>query len=186
MHRWWSQISCTTTTENSESKLEIVVSCYMWYVSFHIVLSNILCVLIISTTYRFGSPVRFCTAYVHAKHTYRCHPCYQSDGPIYDWMKALFDGIVYPCRLLAVVVCDNDEPESEQWHLVVQRTTHKTNVRSVLLTEWWWSPTYYVITPNDIVPKNLAGCTPMHRQYTLEQFCMVPIQFPVSFFSIWS
>jgi hypothetical protein len=36
-------------------------------------------------------------------------------------------------------------------HLVVQRATHKTNVRSVLLTEWWWSPTYYVITLNDIV-----------------------------------
>ena len=100
---------------------------------------------------RFGSPVRFCTEYVHAKHTYRCHPCYQSDGPIYDWMKALFDDIVYPCRLSAVVVCDNDQIESEQWHLVVQRATHETNVRSVLLTEWWWSPTYYVISPNDIV-----------------------------------
>ena len=98
---------------------------------------------------RFGSPVRFCTEYVHAKHTYRCHPCYQSDGPIYDWMKASFEGIVYPCRLAAVVVCDKDH--TEQWHLVVQRATKKTNVRSVLLTEWWWSPTYYAISPNAIV-----------------------------------
>jgi hypothetical protein len=50
MHRWWSRISCTTTTENSESKLEIVVSCCTWYVSFQPLLSNILRVLIISTT----------------------------------------------------------------------------------------------------------------------------------------
>jgi hypothetical protein len=32
-------------------KLEIVVSCCMWYVSFHMLLSNILGILIISTTY---------------------------------------------------------------------------------------------------------------------------------------
>jgi hypothetical protein len=30
MHRWWSRKSCTTTTKNSESKLEIVVSCCTW------------------------------------------------------------------------------------------------------------------------------------------------------------
>ena len=98
----------------------------------------------------FGNPVRFCTEYVHAEHTYRCHPCYQSDGPIFDWMKANFDGTLYPCRLAAVVVSDTDLSASKQWYLVVQRATKQTNGNSVLLTEWLWSPTYYVISPNYI------------------------------------
>ena len=99
----------------------------------------------------FGNPVRFCTEYVHAEHIYRCHPCYQSDGPLYDWMKANFDGTLYPCRLSAVVECYNDDMESQTWRLVVQQATAQTRNKSVLLTEWLWSPTYYVISPNDIV-----------------------------------
>jgi hypothetical protein len=51
MHRWWSRKSCTTTTENSESKLDILVCCFSCSVSFDTLLSNILCVLIISTTF---------------------------------------------------------------------------------------------------------------------------------------
>jgi hypothetical protein len=40
-----------TTTENSKSKLEIVVGCFACYVSFETLLANILRVAMISTTY---------------------------------------------------------------------------------------------------------------------------------------
>ena len=37
--------------QNSKSELEIVVSCFAWYVSFHTLLSNILPIAMFSTTY---------------------------------------------------------------------------------------------------------------------------------------
>ena len=40
------------------------------------------------------------------------------------------------------------------------------------------------LTKTSTLPQNLAGCTPMHRRYNLEQFCLVLIQFLVSIFSI--
>jgi hypothetical protein len=51
MQNWWSRKSCTITTENSNSKLEIVVSCFTWYILFETLLANILCIATISTTF---------------------------------------------------------------------------------------------------------------------------------------
>ena len=88
--------------------------------------------------------VTICTEYQRDVYTFRCHPCYPSDGGIYDWMKIDFgdDGIC-PCRLAAVVVLKSpDDPTRQTYQLVVQSAIKKTNVSSVLLTEWTWSPEY--------------------------------------------
>lgn len=108
----------------------------------------------------FGPRVRFCTEYVRDVYTFRCHPAYQSDNPIYDWMTVNFVVYdrklntevtrAYPCRLAAVVVREMDDMNTEPYHLIVQSASHKTNVKSVLLTEWWWSEQYHVILPSNI------------------------------------
>jgi hypothetical protein len=38
----------------------------------------------------FGNPVRFCSEIRIGKDIFRCHPSFQSDGAMYDWMKADF------------------------------------------------------------------------------------------------
>ena len=97
---------------------------------------------------QFGATVHFCTEYRRAEHIFRCHPCFQSDGPIYDWMKIRFEDKTYPSRLAAVVICK--ESPSEPYQLVVQCTTQETGTKSVLLTEWFMSDTYYVVSPDAI------------------------------------
>ena len=98
----------------------------------------------------FGNTVRCATEYVREEYTFRCHPCYQSDGPIYDWMKVIFDGeppSSYPCRLASVVITDNpDDP----YQLVVQAATERTFRDSTLLREWKFSECFYAISPDAI------------------------------------
>ena len=97
----------------------------------------------------FGDKIQFCTEYRRGGHIFRCHPNYQSDGPIFDWMTVLFDdNKIYPSILVAVVVGVDNSPEPYQ--LVVQCTTQKTGTKSVLLTEWHMSSDYYVISPESI------------------------------------
>jgi hypothetical protein len=99
----------------------------------------------------FGNPVRFCSEFRIGKNIFRCHPSFQSDGAMYDWMKAVFNGKVYPCRLAAVVVLTDSAANNEdRLQLVVQRTTHATGINSVLFTEWRWSREYHVILPSDV------------------------------------
>jgi Plavaka transposase len=109
----------------------------------------------------FGPHVRFCTEYVRDQFTFRCHPAYQSDNPINDWMNVLFEVFdtktntysttAFPCRLAAVVIRAVDALNPDPYHLVVQSTTKKTGIQSVLLTEWCWSSEYLVILPSNIV-----------------------------------
>ena len=105
----------------------------------------------------FGDTVRFCTEYKRDIHTFCCHPNYQSDGPIYDWMLVNFEGYsdTFPCRLAAVVfndADDNTEVDFNPFKLVIQSTTkHLLNKSSALLSEWTWSPQYYVIDTDSIV-----------------------------------
>ena len=100
----------------------------------------------------FGSKVHFCTELVYKGNTYRCHPSFQSGGPIYDWMNATFydpktkSTIICPCRLTAVVVTEEIQP----YRLLVHRGKETTGVGSVLLTEWFMSDEYDVINPGDI------------------------------------
>ena len=100
-----------------------------------------------------GGGVTICTEYQRDVCTFRCHPCYQSDGPIYDWMEIDFgDDGIFPCRLAAVVVSKSpDDPTRKTYQLVVQSAIKKTNVSSVLLTEWTWSPEYHVVSGDTIV-----------------------------------
>ena len=98
----------------------------------------------------FGNPVRFCTECRMGKNIFRCHPDFQSDGALFDWMRAEFHGRVYPCRLAAVVVIHDDAINTDRLELVVQRATQTTGINSVLLTEWLWSSEYHVILPSDV------------------------------------
>ena len=109
----------------------------------------------------FGPCVKLCTEYVRDTCTFRCHPAYQSDNAINDWMHVQF--MVYnrkrkkevrrsfPCRLAAVVLRDIDETNMEPYHLIVQSASRKTGIKSTLLTEWAGSPEYLVILPSSIV-----------------------------------
>ena len=98
---------------------------------------------------KIDNKVEFCTEYCREGHIFRCHPNYQSNGPIYDWMTVLFEGNkIYPCRLVAVILCGNDAPEPYQ--LIIQCTTKKTGKSSVLLTEWYMSQDYYIVSPESI------------------------------------
>jgi hypothetical protein len=61
------------------------------------------------TLQEFGNPVRCCSEVRIGKDICQCHPSFQSDGAIYDWMRADFRGAAYLCRLAAVVVSPTDE-----------------------------------------------------------------------------
>jgi hypothetical protein len=97
--------------------------------------------------------ITFCTEYKRDVHTFRCHPCYQSDGPIYDWMIIDFGKLgKFPCRLALVVVVDSPQDPEEKYQLVVQSTTEEIKQHeSTLLREWKWSPTYHLVSCNTIV-----------------------------------
>ena len=100
---------------------------------------------------QFGNPVRFCSEFRIGNNIFRCHPSFQSDGAMYDWMRADFEGTVYPCRLAAVIVStDDDVITNDCLKLIVQRTTYTTGINSVLFTEWLWSNEYHVILPSDV------------------------------------
>jgi hypothetical protein len=101
-----------------------------------------------------ATAVKFCTEYKANGQTYRCHPCYQSDGAIYDWMTIDFGEPrgLRACRLAAVVIveCSNNQFEDNQVQLVVQSVTERTGVQSVLLTEWYFDDIYHSVSPDRI------------------------------------
>jgi hypothetical protein len=96
----------------------------------------------------FGNSVNVCTEYQQDVYKFRCHPYFQSMGPMYDWLFVLFDEGTFPCKLAVVVMTDNQDDPIQ---LVVQSASCKTNVQSVLLTEWVMSPEYYAVSPDTIV-----------------------------------
>jgi hypothetical protein len=63
-------------------------------------------------------------------------------------MVIKFDTGLFPCRLAAVVFSNADAEEPLQ--LVVQSTTTRTKVKSVLFQEWSWSPEYITVSPKCI------------------------------------
>ena len=99
----------------------------------------------------FGPKVIICTEYVRDVYTFRCHPSYQSQGAINDWVNVQFNqGCVCPCKLVSVVILDSDLDNPERYRLVVQPATSRSKQDSVLLQEWNWSPEYCDISPNSI------------------------------------
>ena len=82
--------------------------------------------------------ITFCTEYKRDVHTFRCHACYQSDGPIHDWMIIDFgEHGKFPCHLALVVVVDSPEDPDEKYQLVVQSATEESKEHeSTLLREW--------------------------------------------------
>ena len=82
----------------------------------------------------FGNPVRCCSEFRIAKDIFQCHPCFQSTGAMYDWMRVDFQGTVYPCRIVAAVVStDDDFNANDRLKLVVQSAM---GINLVLFTEW--------------------------------------------------
>ena len=104
-----------------------------------------------------GNTVRVCTEFKRDVHLFRCQPCYQSDGPINDWMLVHFEGYQdnYPNRLAAVVLKDAFDVSnlvSKPFKLIVQSTIEKVPEKSsVSLTQWTWSPIYHIINTENIV-----------------------------------
>ena len=102
-----------------------------------------------------ATTVQFCTEYKANGQTFRCHPCYQSDGAIYDWMKIDFGEPhgIRPSRLAAVVIVEspNHQVQDSQVKLVVQSVTEMTGVQSVLLMEWYFDDTYHSVSPDRII-----------------------------------
>ena len=98
--------------------------------------------------------VQFCTEYKANGQTFRCHPCYQSDGAIYDWMKVDFGEPhgIRACRLAAVVIVEspNHQVEDNQVQLVVQSVTEMAGVQPVLLTKYYFDDTYHSVSPDRI------------------------------------
>ena len=123
-----------------------------WHTETNVSLMSIPDTVLQFLSYQFGSNVRLSTEFRFRGATYRCHPSFQSKGPIYDWLNVKFkhrgthEVTVYPCRLTVVVISTNPQP----YQLVVQRASHTTGVNSVLLTEWIMSDNYIVIDPCDI------------------------------------
>ena len=111
---------------------------------------------------KFGPKVCIRTQYKRDKFDFRCHPAFQSGSAIHDWMLVKFEteavgnqaaGVDYfPCKLAAVVLNDdsNVTNDDDKYRLVVQCTISRTGVKSALLTEWWWSPDYVIISPATI------------------------------------
>ncbi len=97
--------------------------------------------------------ITFCNEYKRDVHTFRCHPCFQSDGPIYDWIIIDFEGHgKFPCCLALVVVADSPQDPNEKFQLIVQSTTEEIKAhKSTLLREWKWSPTYHLVSGNTVV-----------------------------------
>jgi hypothetical protein len=131
-----------------------------WHTTTDIALMTLPGALLTFLCSHFGHSVRICTEYKRDIHTFRCHPCYQSNGPIYDWLLVNFEGFItpFPCRLAAVVIMPSPNvgdggqmTKPPSYKLVVQSTTTKTHVNSVLFTEWNWDPQYLVIEPETIV-----------------------------------
>ena len=123
-----------------------------WHTETNVALMNIPDKVLQFLCHQFGSNVRLCTELRYQGTTYRCHPSFQSGGPIYDWMnvkcrhKTTNVVTVHPCRLAVVVITDYTQP----FRLVVQRGVHPTGTKSVLLTEWVMSEDFTVIQPEDI------------------------------------
>ena len=126
----------------------------VWKTSTHKDLMQLPLMLMQFICHHFGRHVQLCTEYVREEFVFRCHPCYQSNGPIFDWMNVVFEHKTNksktqtcPCRLAAVVLHTTNE---DRFQLVVQCAQNRTGRDSVLFQEWHWSKQYSVISPATI------------------------------------
>ena len=120
-----------------------------WHTKTNVALMHLPDTLLGFVCFHFGSNVRLCTELHHNNATYRCHPSYQSGGPLYDWFNATKSNLLtnksttFPCQLMAVVVTKDVQP----YNLVVKRGATTTGIQSVLFTEWLMADDYDIIHP---------------------------------------
>ena len=113
-------------------------------------------------THHFGPQVSICTQYQREQFIFRCHPNFQSNGPMYDWLKIRFDDDIYPSKLACVV---NTPDAEEPVQLVVQCAVKRTGIKSAIFTEWTWSPEYYIVSPDTIhAPCFVVSILPNHSK----------------------
>jgi hypothetical protein len=107
----------------------------------------------ICDSFKEGETIRFCTEYRRDVHKFWCHPSYQSDGAMHDWMNIDFgeEHGHFPCCLALVIVQEEPTDPDEKYQLVVQSAT-KVNAdhESTLLREWDWSPEYLLVSGNSV------------------------------------
>ena len=85
---------------------------------------------------KLGIQVCFCPEVRIGKNIFRCHPSFQSDGAMYDWIRADFGGTVYPWCLAAVVVSADESVNANDWlKLVMQRAQFGIIYRKALVEQ---------------------------------------------------
>ena len=133
-----------------------------WNTSTKLSLMNLPTSLMHFLTQHFGHQVSICTQYQRDQFIFRCHPNYQSNGPINDWLLIRFEDDTYPSRLACVVNTPNAE---ESVQLIIQCAVKRTGIKSAIFTEWTWSPEYYVVSPNTIhAPCFIVSILPNHSK----------------------
>jgi hypothetical protein len=104
--------------------------------------------------------IHCCTEYKYNKLLMRCHPCYQGEGPWFDWVSVAFGESTiegkkfpkgnYPCKVLAILPKQHNSflPETE---VIVQCAGSKTKKDSVLFEEWTLIDGCYIVSFLDIL-----------------------------------
>jgi hypothetical protein len=100
-----------------------------------------------------------CTEYMHNQLLMRCHPCYQGEGPWFDWVSVHFaactlDGIAfpdgyYPCKVMAILPKQHNA-FLEDTLVVVQSAKARTGNDSVLFVEWELMDGYHIVAISSI------------------------------------
>ncbi len=98
--------------------------------------------------------IHFCTECQRDVHKFQCHPSFQSDGDLHDWMNTDFGRKHghFCCQLALVVVVDSPTKPDKKYQLVGQSTTKETHEHeSTLMREWDWSPDYHLVSGNTVI-----------------------------------
>ena len=107
--------------------------------------------------------VHCCTEYLYHGLFIRCHPCYQGEGPWFDWVnvhfaESIMDGVTYPegkypCKVFAIVPKQYN-PSMEETHILVRSALGRTHKDSVLFTEWTVMD-HFLLVPIDSLEESL-------------------------------
>ena len=104
-----------------------------------------------------------CTEYQYHGLFICCHPCYQGEGPWFDWVNVHFAESYmnhitypegkYPCKVFAIVPKQYNS-FLEETHILVKSALAHTHKDSVLFHEWTLMD-HYLLVPIDSLDKSL-------------------------------
>jgi hypothetical protein len=106
------------------------------------------------------STIHCCTEYMYNHLLMRCHPCYQGEGPWFDWVSVYFEACTfngkafpegnYPCKVMAILPKQHNA-FLEETAVIVQSAESRTGKDSVLFVEWKLMEEYHIVAPGSIV-----------------------------------